>query len=98
MRNVGTTLASVVLAGAGLFVVFPATTAQAASPKVSPAATCTQSADNARGVICFLRYCDAYYCYYDCYITADARKAGGKPTSTIRVPKPEGTPAPIINQ
>ncbi|MEU8265795.1 hypothetical protein AB0B89_01405 [Sphaerisporangium sp. NPDC049002] len=98
MRNVGTTLAAVVLAGAGLFVAFPATTAQAASPKMSPAAACTRATDDASGVICFLRYCDAYYCYYDCYITADSRKAGSKPTSTIRVPKPQGTPAPTITR
>ncbi|WP_405140017.1 hypothetical protein OG589_24755 [Sphaerisporangium sp. NBC_01403] len=98
MRSVGTTLASVALAGAGLFVAFPATTAQAASPKISPAATCTRTIDDARGVICFLRYCDDYYCYYDCYITADARKAGAKPTTTVRVPKPAGTPAPVINR
>ncbi|MFC4592089.1 hypothetical protein [Sphaerisporangium corydalis] len=93
-RRAGTALASAVLAGAaGLLVALPATSAHAATPATAPAATCAQATgDTAKGIICFLRYCDAFYCYYDCYLTAEARRKGSKPSSTIRVPKPKGTP------
>ena len=69
IRKAGTAMAGVVLAGAGLLVALPATSAHAASsvaavPEAAPAAACTHTA---RGWICFLRYCDDYYCYYDCY-------------------------------
>jgi hypothetical protein len=98
IRNAGTALAGVVLAGAGLLVALPATSAHAASsvaaaPKAAPAAACTHTA---RGWICFLRYCDPYYCYYDCYPTWDARNKGEAPSKTHRIEKPAGeAPAQI---
>ncbi|GAA4222631.1 hypothetical protein FHR32_003850 [Streptosporangium album] len=97
IRNAGTIVAGAVLAGTSLFVALPAASAHAAAPKAAPAAGCTQTA-TAAGWICFLRYCDDYYCYYDCYPTAYARNKGDKPSETIRVPKPEGEPPAQINK
>ncbi|MEV6866215.1 hypothetical protein AB0M44_35135 [Streptosporangium subroseum] len=91
-RKAGTALAGVILAGAGLLVALPATSAHAASSvaaasQAAPATACTQTA---RGWICFLRYCDAYYCYYDCYPTWDARNKGEAPSMTHKEEKVEG--------
>ncbi|SFK54612.1 hypothetical protein SAMN05216275_12820 [Streptosporangium canum] len=100
IRNAGTALAGVVLAGAGLLVALPAHAAAAAhttAPKAAPVAACTQTAQT-RGWICFLRYCDAYYCYYDCYPTAESRRNGEQPAETIRVPKPAGEPPAQIDK
>ncbi|WP_406318846.1 hypothetical protein OHA77_15910 [Streptosporangium sp. NBC_01639] len=95
IRNAGTIIAGAVLAGAGLLVTLPATSAHAATVKAAPVAGCTQTA---AGWICYLRYCDAYYCYYDCYPTAYARAKGDRPSQSIRVPKPEGTPPAQIDK
>src|SRR4051812_30597692 len=86
-RKAGTALAGVVLAGAGLLVALPATSAHAASSQAAPAAACTQTA---KGWICFLRYCDPYYCYYDCYPTWDARNKGEAPSMEHKVPVTPG--------
>lgn len=96
-RSVGTALAGALLAATGLLIALPATTAHAASPKAAPAAACTTLAI-AKGWICYLRYCDAYYCYYDCYPTANARRSGEEPSDTIRVPKPQGEPPAQITR
>ncbi|MDP9849705.1 hypothetical protein [Streptosporangium lutulentum] len=99
VRSAGTALAGVVLAATGLLAVLPATGAQAASAvavatKAAPAAACTQTA---RGWICFLRYCDRYYCYYDCYPTLAARNRGDAPSTTHKETKVEGRePAKMI--
>lgn len=97
IRGAGTVLTGAFLAAAGAFVALPSTAAQAASlTRVEPASVCAQPTV-ARPWICFLRYCDAYYCYYDCYPTAFARQQGEKPGKSIRVPKPRsGSPAPQI--
>ncbi len=96
IRDAGVVLAGAVLAGAGLFVGLPAADAHAASSRAAPAAVCERTAE--AGWICFLRYCDRYYCYYDCYPTALARNRGDRPSDTIRVPKPEGTPPAQIER
>lgn len=87
IRNAGTALAGVVLAGAGLLVALPATSAHAASSAAAPATACTQTVG---GWICFLRYCDEYYCYYDCYPTWEARNKGEAPSMEHKVLKPKG--------
>jgi hypothetical protein len=92
IRKAGTALAGVVLAGAGLTVALPATSAHAASSvavasQAAPTTACTQTA---RGWICFLRYCDRYYCYYDCYPTWDARNKGEAPSMQHKVPVTAG--------
>ncbi|MFF5246507.1 hypothetical protein ACFY3V_19650 [Streptosporangium sp. NPDC000095] len=100
IRSAGIGLAGAVLAGTGLFGLLPMTAAHAGSPAVSPqvtpAAVCSDTGDDRW--ICFLRYCDSYYCYYDCYPTLTARNMGEKPSETVRVPKPEGKPPTQITR
>ncbi|MFJ2030456.1 hypothetical protein [Streptosporangium sp. NPDC087985] len=97
IRNAGTVVAGAVLAGAGLLVGLPAASAHAASLKATPAVACAQTA-TAADWICFLRYCDPYYCYYDCYPTAAAHARGEQAAETIRVPKPAGEPPAQISK
>ncbi|MEV0758078.1 hypothetical protein [Streptosporangium sp. NPDC050280] len=96
IRSAGIGLAGAVLAGTGLFGVLPMTAAHAASPHVAPATVCSDTVED--GWICFLRYCDNYYCYYDCYPTLTARNKGERPSETVRIPKPEGKPPAQINK
>ncbi|WP_433380283.1 hypothetical protein [Streptosporangium sp. CA-115845] len=96
IRSARIGLAGAVLAGAGLLGVLPVTGAHAASSQVAPAVACSHTA--AHGWICYLRYCDRYYCYYDCYPTLTARNKGEKPSETVRVPKPAGTPPAQITR
>lgn len=96
IRSARIGLAGAVLAGAGLLGVLPVAGAHAASSQAAPAVACSHTA--AAGWICYLRYCDRYYCYYDCYPTLTARSKGEKPSDTIRVPKPEGTPPAQITK
>ncbi|MFF5112017.1 hypothetical protein [Streptosporangium sp. NPDC000509] len=96
IRSAGIGLAGAVLAGTGLFGLLPMTAAHAVSPQVAPAAVCSDTVED--GWICFLRYCDLYYCYYDCYPTLTARNKGERPSETVRIPKPEGTPPAQINK
>jgi hypothetical protein len=83
IRNAGTTLAGVVLAGAGLFVALPVTGAHAATPEAAPA-TCTETA---QGWVCYLDRCvfqnGTWHCYYYCYPTAAARAKGERPSKTV---------------
>ncbi|WP_329080079.1 MULTISPECIES: hypothetical protein [unclassified Streptosporangium] len=99
-RDAGVVLAGVVLAGAGLLVGLPAAGAHAASSSraasAAPAAVCERTTEE--GWICFLRYCDRYYCYYDCYPTLTARNKGDRPSDTVRIPKPKGTPPAQIER
>ncbi|MDH2424964.1 hypothetical protein [Sphaerisporangium sp. TRM90804] len=91
VHTTGTAMAGVVLA-AGLSAAVPASAAHAASLKPAAAVCTTEAA--AKGWICFLRYCDAYFCYYDCYPTLYARNKGEKPSKSIRLPKPKEGEAP----
>ena len=97
IRNAGTALAGVLLAGGGLSVALPAATAHAESLGAARAPVCSAQAA-ARGWICYLRYCDAYYCYYDCYPTFTARNKGDKPASSIKVLRPKGQPLQQITR
>ncbi|MEU6738957.1 hypothetical protein [Streptosporangium sandarakinum] len=101
IRSTGAALTGALLAG-GLLASLPTAAHAASAPLVArvaqaaPAVACTADA-TASGWICFLRYCDAYYCYYDCYPTLQARTSGQRPGKTIRVPKPTtGSPAPTM--
>jgi len=95
IRTTRTVLAGAFLAGVGLLGGIPMAGAHAASSR-APGVVCSQTAT--AGWICFLRYCDEYYCYYDCYPTLAARNKGDRPSDTIRVPKPEGTPPAQIER
>ncbi|GLW10245.1 hypothetical protein Misp01_53730 [Microtetraspora sp. NBRC 13810] len=97
VRRVAITLAGGLLTGAAMLVAVPATAAHATTAAhASQAAVC--SADAKAGWICFLRYCDAHYCYYDCYPTRAAHAEGAAPGKTIKVPKGKGKPAAEITQ
>ncbi|MFF3438313.1 hypothetical protein [Streptosporangium sp. NPDC002721] len=95
IRDAAAVLAGAVLAGAGLLAA-PATAARATPPQAAPGAVCERTTE-ARW-ICFLRYCDRYYCYYDCYPTALARSRGDRPSGTTRIPKPSGRPPAQIER
>ncbi|MFB9679067.1 hypothetical protein [Streptosporangium vulgare] len=95
IRDAAVTLAGAVLAGTGLLAV-PAAAAHATPSQAAPGVVCERTTE--AGWICFLRYCDRYYCYYDCYPTALARSKGDRPSGTTRIPKPQGTPPAQIER
>ncbi|GII75783.1 hypothetical protein Sru01_07650 [Sphaerisporangium rufum] len=96
LHTAGTALAGMVIAGAGFGLpAAPASAAARTAPATGSAVVCPAAEASAatRPYICFLRYCDPYWCYYDCYPTYYARKRGDRPSTTIRQPRPaQGRP------
>ncbi|MGJ6970167.1 hypothetical protein ACSDR0_50810 [Streptosporangium sp. G11] len=97
IRKAGTALAGVVLAGTGMLVALPATSAHAesftvAAAKAAPETACTQAAGR---WICYLLYCRNGICYYRCYPVGYAGDRSNAPTRDYTV---EGTEADAARQ